>query len=106
MGELASTSTVKEAPRETATIAFRVDKTTKEEAEMLFGEMGMSMGTALNMFLKQSVHDWRLPFQPNAGRKFKRHLQQALKESEKIMSGKKKVKRYDDAYDMLEDLMK
>lgn len=47
--------------KEVATIAFRVDRATKEAAEELFEQMGMSIGTALNIFLAQSVHDWRIP---------------------------------------------
>lgn len=91
-------------PKETATIAFRVDKQTKEAAEELFRAMGMNMGTALNMFLTQSIHEWRLPFQPDAGRMFQRHLEEAYMESEEILRGRKKVKSYNDAYEMLEDL--
>ncbi len=90
--------------KEMATIAFRVDKSTKEAAEELFGQMGMNMGTALNMFLAQSVHDWRLPFQPDAGRTFQRHLEKARQEGEDIISGKKKVKSYNSFDELWEDL--
>lgn len=90
--------------KEMATIAFRTDKATKEAAEDLFGRMGMSMGTALNMFLAQSVHEWRLPFQPDAGRKFQRHLEEALREGEDIISGRKQVKSYVNFDELWEDL--
>ncbi len=90
--------------KDTATIAFRVDKVTKDEAEELFGQMGMTMGVALNMFLKQSVHEWKLPFQPDATRKFNKRLEKAYRESEKILSGKKKVKSYNSAQELWDDL--
>ena len=90
--------------KEMATIAFRVDKATKEAAEELFEQMGMSVGTALNVFLAQSVHDWKLPFQPSAERKMSRRLEEALAESEEIMAGKVKVKSYDSFAEMWGDL--
>lgn len=90
--------------KETATIAFRVDKETKEEAEALFDQLGLSMGSALNMFLKQSVHDWRIPFQSDAGRKFRKHLEMACKEADDIISGKKKTKSYNNAQELWDDL--
>ena len=90
--------------KEMATIAFRVDKTTKAEAEELFRAMGMNMGTALNMFLTQSVRDWKLPFQPSATRTPSRRLEDALEESEEIIAGKKSTKRYGSFKEMWEDV--
>ncbi|MFT8705460.1 type II toxin-antitoxin system RelB/DinJ family antitoxin [Bifidobacterium aquikefiricola] len=49
---------------DTATIAIRTDVETKREAQELFKDMGMDMTTAINMFLRQTISEHRLPFQP------------------------------------------
>lgn len=46
-------------------INIRVDEDLKKEAEKIYSEMGMNLTTAINVFLKQSVHDHSIPFQPN-----------------------------------------
>lgn len=54
--------------KEMTTVSFRVDKLMKKKAESLFGEMGLTMSAALNMFLAQAVRERGMPFQPNAQR--------------------------------------
>ena len=51
--------------KDSTTIAFRVDKGLKTEAEALFAGLGINMGTALTMFLTQAVREQGLPFRPN-----------------------------------------
>lgn len=43
-----------------ATISL--DETLKEESETLFNELGLDLNTAIVIFLKQSVHEKRIPF--------------------------------------------
>lgn len=43
-------------------INFRVEQETKEQADKLFGEIGLTMTTALTVFLKRAVMDGRIPF--------------------------------------------
>jgi DNA-damage-inducible protein J len=55
----------------TITISVRLDKVLKEDAEILFSELGMNMTTAINLFLRQSVREDKIPFEiklkrPNA----------------------------------------
>lgn len=50
-------------------IYVRVDSDIKDEAEKLFDELGMNMTTAITLFLKQSIRDKELPFQPSADNK-------------------------------------
>lgn len=55
----------------TASISIRLDRELKEEAEQLFSELGMNMTTAINVFLRQCVREYRIPFEvrlnhPNA----------------------------------------
>ena len=48
---------------ETINLSIRMDKELKEEAENLFSELGMNMTTALNVFVRQSVRQGKIPFE-------------------------------------------
>ena len=52
-----------------STVVFRTRQVTKKKAEKIFGDMGISMSAALNMFLNQVVRDKGLPFIPTTQRK-------------------------------------
>jgi len=43
-----------------------MDKDIKKEAEMLFAEMGINMSTAINIFVRQSVRQKKIPFEISA----------------------------------------
>ena len=43
-------------------VTIRVDEDIKQQADALFSELGMSLSTAFNIFLRQSVREQRLPF--------------------------------------------
>lgn len=43
-------------------VTVRVDEELKRQADSLFNELGMSLSTAFNIFLKQSVREQRMPF--------------------------------------------
>lgn len=49
----------------TATSTYRVDEDVKQQASVLCEQMGMSLNTAINMFLRQMVREQRLPFTPS-----------------------------------------
>jgi len=44
------------------TVTIRMDKKLKEDAEKLFNELGLSLTTALTIFLKTAVREQRIPF--------------------------------------------
>lgn len=46
------------------TSTYRVDAQLKQEAAQLYESLGMSLNTAINVFLRQSVREHRMPFQP------------------------------------------
>ena len=48
---------------ETVNLSIRMDKELKEQAEMLFSELGMNMTTAFNIFVRQSVRQGKIPFE-------------------------------------------
>ncbi len=46
-----------------ATINIRTDSATKKEAERLFADFGLSMTSAINVFLRQVIREKRIPFE-------------------------------------------
>ena len=47
---------------ESVNLSIRVNRQLKESAEALFGELGMNLTTALNVFLRQAVRQGGIPF--------------------------------------------
>ena len=97
-----------------ATIKFKVDKELKKQADYLFKKLGFDTDTALNLFLIQSVKEQAMPFKLAEDEcelckiytKPSRSLKRALKEADKIISGKKKVKTYNNVDELFKDLSK
>ena len=44
-------------------ISFKIEEEIKKEAEKLFSEIGMTVEEALNIFIKRSVKEKRIPFE-------------------------------------------
>ena len=49
-------------PPKNISFSVRLDSQLKADAEELFGELGLSLGSALNIFLRQSVRLKGFPF--------------------------------------------
>ena len=54
----------------TTNISIRMDTELKSQADALFGELGMNISTAFNIFVRQALREKRIPFdislnQPN-----------------------------------------
>jgi len=47
----------------TTNLNIRTDKDIKEAAEYIFNELGLSMTTAINMFLRQTIRSNGIPFE-------------------------------------------
>lgn len=47
----------------TSNINIRIDDKLKKEAEKLFNDLGINMSSAINVFLKQSVREQKIPFE-------------------------------------------
>lgn len=43
-------------------VTIRMDKDLKKKADVLFGELGFNLTTALNIFVRQAVRDQAIPF--------------------------------------------
>ena len=50
-----------------AEVNIRIDDRLKEEADKLFGELGMSFSSAVSVFVSQAVRERALPFRVAAG---------------------------------------
>ena len=48
-------------------LTIRIDSSLKDEAESLFKDLGMSLSTAFNIFLRQAVRMQAIPFSISRG---------------------------------------
>lgn len=48
---------------QTASIRIRMDADLKQQFEEFCDDMGMSMATAINVFIKKAVREYRIPFE-------------------------------------------
>ena len=47
----------------TTNLNIRTDKAIKDQAEMIFNELGLNMTTAVNMFLRATIREHGIPFE-------------------------------------------
>ncbi len=64
-------------------LTIRIDSSLKDEAETLFKDLGMSMSTAFNIFLRQAVRMQAIPFSISRGVTNQATLS-AMREAERI----------------------
>ena len=67
-------------------VSFRIDSNLKAQAENLFDQLGMSMTTAFNVFLRQSVREGRIPFEVTTRQKPNAETIAALVEARRMMA--------------------
>ena len=83
------------------TMTVRVDKEVKDNAKMIFAELGIDLSTAVNIFLKQSIREHGIPFRlkldiPNEETK------RVIRESEKGVGMSKKFSSTEKLFEDLE----
>ncbi len=88
----------------TTNISIRMDSDLKAQADALFGELGMNLTTAFNIFVRQSLRQGGIPFditlnQPN------QETIAAMLEAERIAKDPS-VKGYTDLNELFADLRK
>ena len=86
----------------TTNITVRMDSDIKKQCEAIYGELGINLTTAINVFLRQSLHAGGFPFdvrldQPN------KETMTAMLEAERIARDPP-VKRYSDVEEALRAL--
>lgn len=67
----------------TTNISIRMDADLKAQADELFAELGMSLSTAFNIFVRQSLREGGLPFEVKLDRPNKETVA-AMLEAERI----------------------
>ncbi len=87
----------------TTNMTIRIDKNFKKEMDCLFKNLGINTSSAIMMFLKQCEREQGLPFAASMEVPNKRLLN-ALEESEDIINGKIKAKKYKNFDALLDDL--
>ena len=48
---------------ETINVTIRLDREVKEQAEMMFNNLGMNLSTAFNIFARQALRQGKIPFE-------------------------------------------
>ena len=83
-------------------ISIRMDSDLKSAAEALFDELGMSLRTAFNIFVRQSLREGGIPFKITEGRPNQETVA-AMLEAERIAKDPS-VKGYNNVDDLFADL--
>lgn len=86
----------------TVNFSVRMDSELKRECEELYGQIGMNLTTAINVFLRQSLRVGGLPFQAKVDRPNQETVA-AMLEAERIARDPG-VKKYDDVEEALREL--
>lgn len=86
----------------TTNISIRMDTDLKAQADALFGELGMNLSTAFNIFVRQSLREGRIPFEISLDRP-DRETVAAMREAERIARDPS-VKGYTDLDELFADL--
>ncbi|WP_288566540.1 type II toxin-antitoxin system RelB/DinJ family antitoxin [uncultured Treponema sp.] len=86
----------------TVAMNVRVDKNLKEQATELYNDLGLSLSSAINMFLRQSVKENGLPFKPQRTRR-KSEIELAVEEADQLMNDPN-AKTYNNFQEVLDEL--
>lgn len=82
--------------------SVRMDSNIKKQCEALYGELGMNLTTAINVFLRQSLRVGGFPFEVKLDQPNKETMA-AMLEAERIAKDPS-VKHYTDVEDALREL--
>ena len=66
---------------EKTVVNFRIDKTTKKEMEEICEDIGISVGTAFNIFAEKLVRERRIPFELDSDPFYSKENIERLKKS-------------------------
>ena len=83
-----------------AQISIRVDDEVKQNAEQVCEEIGMSISTAINIYLKRLSREGRIPFEVKADRPHK----ETIEAMEDVLHGRNLGKTFTSVEELMEDL--
>ena len=87
---------------DTTTFTVRMDRDVKQECEAIYGELGLNLTTAINIFLRKSMRVGGFPFDIRLERPNKETVA-AMLEAERIAADPN-VKKYSDVEEALREL--
>lgn len=76
-------------------VTIRMDEGLKKQSEALFDEMGLSMTTAITLFIKTAVRENRIPFEIRVDPFFSSANQARLRAAAADMDARRNVARHD-----------
>ena len=85
-------------------ISIRMDSDVKAQADALFGELGMNLTTAFNIFVRQALREGRIPFEISINQPDRETIA-AMLEAERIAKDPS-VKGYTNMDELSADLRK
>ena len=88
----------------TSNYTIRLDTELRQEAEALFADLGMSLATAFQIFLKQAIQEQGLPF-PVKKKQPNKVTLAAMKEA-LALAESPDAKNYSSADEMMKDILK
>lgn len=88
----------------TSAINVQVDSETKRKATEILNSLGLSMSSAINIFLKQVIKKDGIPFEITNS-KSNRELEEHLKEVEDMIKNPSKYSSYDNWEDLEKALL-
>ena len=86
----------------TTNINIQMDSDLKAQADALFGELGMDLSTAFNIFVRQALREGRIPFNISLNQPNKETIA-AMSEAERIAKDPS-AKGYTDLDELFADL--
>ena len=87
----------------TSLLNVRLDTELKKSAEMLFADLGLTMSTAINLFLRQSVRNQAIPFRITRQTTFNETTLEAMREARQLAQDPN-AKTYDNVHDLFQEL--
>ena len=88
----------------TTNINIRMDSDLKKQFEAFCSDMGMTMTTAVNIFAKKAVREYRIPFEIGAENPNTETIE-AINEVQRMKADPTLGKTYTDVDSMMEDLL-
>ena len=89
---------------QTTNLSIRMDVDTKHEAEAMFNALGMSLTTAINIFIHQALRTRSIPFRISMDVPNQTTI--AAMEEARRLAGQSDVRKYDDVEEALQELKK
>ena len=88
----------------TVNTSIKIDEETKKEAQKLFKDLGLSLSTAINIFLKQAIREKGIPFYINSLPE-NSELAQAFEEAKQIKKNPSNYNSYNSPEEIFKNIL-